>query len=80
MKTNWEKRIDRRTVFCHLGNGNVTCGEHFLPSGHGESAGAVTYADFLAGKYQDLVLRDFGAEVLAEVIAAVEELMLAERH
>lgn len=71
--TTWEIRTpDGSNTYCVVGNGSVCCGEisrNYAPS---ESAGSVTYAEFLRGEYQPLVERTFGPEVLREVIAAVK--------
>jgi hypothetical protein len=41
-----------------------------------DSASICTYPDFLAGRFQDIILRDHGPEVLAEIIAAVQARLL----
>jgi hypothetical protein len=44
---------------------------HASGTGHGELAGSCSHEEFLTGRLQDLVLRDFGPEILAEVLTRV---------
>ncbi|MBL9103828.1 MAG: hypothetical protein JNL82_22985 [Myxococcales bacterium] len=48
----------------------VIVGHHY-GSGHSDCAGAASHAEFLAGRFHDLVRERHGAGALAEVIAAV---------
>jgi hypothetical protein len=40
-----------------------------------ENGGAVSYERFLEGRFHNLILEHFDAEILREVIASVEELV-----
>ena len=54
-----------------LGSDSVEVGHHY-GSGQTDYAGVISFAEFLAGRYQDLVGSGHGEAVLAEVIAAVQ--------
>lgn len=70
MKTAWEKQQDGVTYYIQLTSQEIIIGSH-AGSGHTDNAGAVLYGDFLQGQYHDLIRRDFGPDVLTEVIEAV---------
>lgn len=70
MKMMWEKQQDGTTLYIQLTAQEVVVGSH-AGSGHTDNAGATLHGDFLQGQYHDLIRRDFGLDVLAEVIEAV---------
>lgn len=70
MKTAWEKRKGKMLYYCSLDGRHVTVGETD-GTRDGDQAGAVTYANFAAGQYHDIVLEYFGPEVLQEVLKAI---------
>jgi predicted secreted protein len=76
MRTNWVTIYDRKNCQIDLTRqkGEVTMTED---TGHWKSeiGGAVSYEKFLEGSFHKLILEQFGEEVLAEVIASVEELV-----
>jgi hypothetical protein len=70
-KTHWElTRNDRTSVF-DINATEVcvasTCGPDGSLVGN-----VVSHEEFLGGRYQDLIFKVFGKEVLAEMIAEVE--------
>lgn len=75
---NWETGIGGYKYYCSLEPDQVvvgsTTGHHFS-----DNAGVCTYEEFLAGRFQDLILRDMGEQVLNEVVAEVKRLV-AERN
>ncbi|MFS8069976.1 MAG: hypothetical protein ACMG6S_26730, partial [Byssovorax sp.] len=71
--TTWELNTPGgRNTYCVVGDGSVCCGEIWRSYAPSESAGSVTYAEFLSGQYQPLVESTFGPEVLQAVIAEVK--------
>ena len=76
LKTNWECHTeDEYNYFCSLNSsGNVACWENWRNYAPSEMGGSVSFDEFLAGEYQNLLRDEFGAEVLEEIIAAVEYL------
>jgi len=67
---NWEKQIDQTTHYIHIDHIGVVFGST-LGSGHTDNAGTASYAEFLAGRFQDDIRRIFGENVLKDVIASV---------
>lgn len=57
--------------YVHVRASEVVVGEHY-GSGQTDNAGACSHAEFLAGRFQDIVRSHHGDRVLAEVIAAVK--------
>ncbi|MBN2089871.1 hypothetical protein JW964_09660 [candidate division KSB1 bacterium] len=70
MKTSWSKTEGKRTDYIHIQFDMVVVGNH-SGTGLSDNPGACSHAEFLAGKYQDDILKHFGQPVLAEVIEAV---------
>jgi hypothetical protein len=70
MKTNWETRHGDRVCYVELHDGFVLAGENEGTIAS-DAASTATFEAFLAGRFQDSILRDHGAQVLAEVVAAV---------
>lgn len=56
--------------YIHLTPTEVVVGSHY-GSGHTDNAGSCSHAAFRAGQYHDVVRRDHGEEVLAEVMQAL---------
>ncbi len=75
MQTYWKASSDKKNYHIDLkmSAGKVTVYED---TGHWKSGtgGNVTFEEFLEGRFQDLIRRDFGEEVLAEVIESVKGL------
>ena len=71
MTQSWKKQTGQR-----IDSIDVTLGQVFLGTdegfGHGCSAVAVSYPEFLSGKLNDQVHAIFGSTILAEVRAAAE--------
>lgn len=66
---SWSKpRSPSGAVYVHVRVHDVVVGGHY-GSGHTDNAGSCSHAEFLAGRYQDVVLEDLGQEVLDEVLA-----------
>lgn len=76
LKTSWEHHTeDEHNYFCSLNSsGNVACWENWRNYAPSEMGGSATFDEFLGGEYQSLLRDEFGAEVLEEIIAAVEYL------
>jgi hypothetical protein len=68
--TNWEVTRGRQVCYAQVTAREVIVGSH-SGSGHTDSAGACSHAEFLAGRFQDLVRSDLGEATLQEMIAAV---------
>jgi hypothetical protein len=69
-KTNWEVQRGPETCYAQVTAREVVVGSHY-GSGHTDSAGVCSHAEFLAGRFQDLVRSDLGEAILNEVLAAV---------
>lgn len=72
-RTFWEKRRGSGKVYVQIMDDCVIHGRD-TGNRHHDSAGQVSHAEFLAGRFHDLIRGDFGAAALAEMIAAVERL------
>lgn len=70
-KTRWDTNHEGAYHYVDLLSDSVVVGHHY-GSGHTDYGGEVSFAEFLAGRYQDLVLRAHGEAALAEVVAAVQ--------
>lgn len=68
--TNWEVTRGRQVCYAQVTAREVIVGSHY-GSGHTDSAGACSHAEFLAGRFQDLVRSDLGETTLQEMIATV---------
>jgi hypothetical protein len=74
VQTNWLV-IDQptgRNSYVNLYPGEVEIGSHY-GSGMTDHAGRCTMAEFLKGRFQDVIRNELGEEVLAEVIQAVTD-------
>lgn len=75
-KTCWE-RVDAQGLyqsFTLTADGWVVSYQRLQNYTESESAGSVTFDQFLQGEYQDLAASTFGAAALAEMLAAVSYL------
>ncbi len=70
MKSHWEKTTGDRVDYVQIVDDHVVVGSH-AGSGHTDSAGRATFAEFLDGRFQDVVSAEHGPEVLQAVIEAV---------
>ena len=70
MKTSWETHVGGTTHYIQVNALEVVVGSHG-GSGHTDQAGAVLHDEFLSGQFPDLIRRDFGPDVLAEVLEAI---------
>ena len=67
---SWEKKRGRRVAYCRVYEPDeVIVGGHD-GSGHSDMAVTCSWSDFLAGQYQDLVLKRLGSAVLVEALEA----------
>jgi hypothetical protein len=69
MKTDWNTNHNGIPHFIVVTANEVVIGSG---SGHSENAVSCTHAEFLEGAHQNLILSDFDADVLAEVIESVK--------
>ena len=76
-KTDWQRdRNGRQSRVDIGGSGGLvasTCGP-----GGAEVGSVVSHEEFVQGKYQDVIRKVFGQEVLADMVAGCEEI-LADR-
>ena len=76
-KTQWSKDSPSRKSRVDIGGSGVlvasTCGPEDPEVGN-----VISHRDFVDGKYQDVIRKVFGPEVLAEMVAGCEEI-LSER-
>ena len=70
MKNSWENTTGDRVDYVQILADQVVVGSH-AGSGHTDNAGRATFAEFLGGRFQDVVSAAHGPEVLEEVIEAV---------
>src|SRR5688572_14694824 len=70
MRTAWERQHDGATHYIQVTRTEVVVGHHY-GSGHSDAAGVATHAEFLAGRYQDIVRDVHGEAALSEVLASV---------
>lgn len=73
LKTRWELRGSQGIdYFCHLSpRGEVVAYEYMPGRPESEMGGSVSFAEFLAGEYQNMLRNQFGTAALEEMIAAV---------
>ena len=67
---NWEVSHGPRVCYAQVTAREVVVGSHY-GSGHTDSAGVCSHAEFLAGRFQDIVRDDLGEACLREMIDAV---------
>ena len=70
MKSHWQLVQGNRTDSIDLVDGKVWLGTE-QGFGHGSSGAVATYAEFLAGKLNEVVADTFGPAALNEVLASV---------
>ncbi len=75
LKIQWEHHTPgEHHYFCGLNAREVVAWENWRNYAPSEMGGAVSFEQFLAGEYQDMLQAHFGRNMLEEVIAAVEYL------
>lgn len=67
----WEIDTGKRVAIVDVNDSEVMVGSNCGPDG-GMVGSVVTHAEFIEGRYQDVVKKVFGAEVLSEMLAACE--------
>jgi hypothetical protein len=70
MKTHWELESNGRTSVLDVNESEVCVGSTCGPAGS-MVGNVVSHAEFLDGRYHEVVLKIFGQETLNEMIAAV---------
>lgn len=70
LRTAWERHLDGATHYIQVTRTEVVVGHHY-GSGQTDYAGVATHAEFLAGRYQDIVRDVHGEAALTEVLASV---------
>ena len=70
-KTHWELTRNDRTSVLDVNETEVCVASTCGPGGS-LVGNVVSHEEFLEGRYQDLIFKVFGKEVLAEMVAAVE--------
>ncbi len=70
MKTHWELSQNGRTSVLDVNESEVCVGSTCGPAGS-MVGNVVSHAEFLEGRYHEVVLKVFGQETLDEMIAAV---------
>lgn len=68
--SEWKRRRGGRTHYVQILPGAVVIGED-TGDRHNDSAVQCSAADFVAGRYNDVVRRNLGAAALAEILAAL---------
>lgn len=71
-KHHWESTHGPRVVYAQVTAREVIVGQH-SGSGHTDSAGVCSHAEFLAGRFQDIVRADLGEACLQEILAAIRD-------
>jgi len=71
LKTSWVKTDGRRTDYIDIHYNEVVVGNHY-GSGMTDNAGTCSHEEFLAGRFQDLILNSFGQKILNEIIDVVK--------
>lgn len=72
MKTYWNKTTGDRVDYVQIVEEHVIVGRH-RGSGHTDEAGSASFADFLEGRYHDVISAEHGPEVLEAVVDAVRQ-------
>ena len=70
-KTSWEVTRSGRCHYVDVHAKHVIVGSH-CGTGQSDNAGRCTHEQFLDGRFQDIVEREHGTDVLDEVIQAVK--------
>jgi hypothetical protein len=76
-KTEWQLDRNGRRSRVDIGGSGVLVASTCGPEGS-EVGSVVSHQEFVEGKYQDVIRKVFGAEVLAEMVGFCEEI-LAQR-
>jgi hypothetical protein len=78
MKSNWEKKHGEGIIYLELHDYGLAVGQHD-GNMESDSASSCPFEEFLSGRFQEFIRQNFGAVVLAEVVAAVQD-RLAPHH
>ena len=73
-KTQWFSDNTNRKSRVDIGGSGVLVASTCGPEGS-EVGNVISHAEFVEGKYQDVIRKVFGPEVLAEMIAGCEEIL-----
>ena len=65
----WEVDTGKRVAIVDVNDSEVMVGSNCGPDG-GMVGSVVSHAEFIEGRYQDVVKKVFGADVLQEMLAA----------
>jgi hypothetical protein len=68
--TSWERTHDQQVCYAQVTAFSVLVGSHY-GSGHTDYAGVCSHAEFLAGRFHDIVRHDLGEAALREMFVAV---------
>ncbi len=71
MKTHWEKTKGSHLDYVELHAEGVLVGSNDGTI-ESDSAGICSDADFLVGRFHDLIINAFGEQILADIVAAVQ--------
>jgi hypothetical protein len=64
---SWEKVNGKKVYYIQLYDNKIIIGSHY-GIGMSDKAGTTSIKKFIKGEYQNLIIADFGKEVLQEVI------------
>jgi len=73
-QTEWTKDSDSRSSRVDIGGEGVLVASSCGPGGS-EVGAVVSHQDFIDGKYQDVIRRVFGQDVLDQMIAGCHEIL-----
>lgn len=73
-KTQWFSDNPNRKSRVDIGGNGVLVASTCGPEGS-EVGSVISHAEFVEGKYQDVIRKVFGAEVLAEMVAGCEAII-----
>jgi hypothetical protein len=71
MKTEWRAPGDGKMNYVVLGGDGVTIGSYSSPEELTDNAITIAYDKFLAGEWQDDVLKNMGKEILEEILETI---------
>lgn len=74
-KTQWQLDRNGRQSRVDIGGSGVMVASTCGPGG-AEVGSVVSHQEFVDGKYQDVVRKVFGPEVLADMVAGCEEILV----
>jgi hypothetical protein len=74
-KTQWQLERNGRQSRVDIGGNGVKVASTCGPDGS-EVGSVVSHQEFVDGKYQDVIRKVFGPEVLADMVAGCEEILV----